>query len=60
LFIFILPTSYNWGDKTKRVKWQIHDAGKEKAKIACRVPAGKGEKRNHLENLAVDGRVILK
>jgi hypothetical protein len=46
--------------KSRRMRWAWHDASMGDRRRAYRVLMGKPDRKNHLEDLQVDGRIILK
>jgi hypothetical protein len=46
--------------KSKRMRWTGHVAFMEERISSHRVPVGRSERKNHLEYLSTDGRIILK
>jgi len=42
------------------MRWAGHVARMWQGKGVCRVLVGKSEERNHLQDLGLDGRIILK
>jgi len=46
--------------KSRGIRWAGYVASMEERRGACRVVVGKSEGKNHLEDLGVDRRIILK
>jgi len=46
--------------KSRRMRWAGHVARMWQGKGVYRVLVGKSEERNHLQDLGLDGRIILK
>ena len=46
--------------KSRRMRWAGHVARMGERRRICRVLVGKPEGKNHLKDLGVDGRIILK
>jgi hypothetical protein len=42
------------------MRWAVHVAGMGKRKDAYRILVGKSEGKNHLEDLGLDGNIILR
>jgi hypothetical protein len=45
--------------KLRRMRWAWHVVCMEEIRNACNILVGKLEGKNHLEDLGIDGRVIL-
>jgi hypothetical protein len=60
LYVLYSSTNIIRRIKPRRMKWTGHLACLGKRKVTYRVWMGSSEGKNHLEDLGVDGRIILK
>jgi hypothetical protein len=60
LYFLYLPPNIIWAMKSRRMTWTGHMARVGEGRGAKIVLVGKLKERDQLEDLAIDGRIILK